>query len=160
MEAAHDRTIRGLVRSRVRGRDAMWMFVPHGSLFAAFTVGAVYGIVSWLWSEPPEFIAKWKRGAEGERKTGRVLRRLEPDWRSVHGREARYGDLHHIAVGPGGVFLLDSKNLTGPITLDEKGLTSTYGFSERDSYTHTKLRRPRWARRRRSSRHAFSRRQA
>jgi hypothetical protein len=117
----------------------MWMFVPHGPLFAAFTVGGVYGMVAWLWTEPPEFIAKWKRGAEGERKTGRVLRRLEPEWQSVHGREAKYGDLDHIVVGPGGVFVLDSKNLTGSITLDEQGLTAMYGFSERDSYTHTTL---------------------
>lgn len=119
----------------------VWMFIPHGSLFAAFMVGAASGMVAWLWSEPPEFIAKWKRGAEGERKTGRVLRRLEPEWRSVHGREAKYGDLDHIAVGPGGVFVLDSKNLSGSITLDENGLTATYGFFERDSFTNTTLSR-------------------
>lgn len=117
----------------------MWMYLPHGSLFAAFTVGAVCGMIAWLWSQPPEFIAKWKRGAEGERRTGLVLRRLEPEWRSVHGREAKYGDLDHILVGPGGVFVVESKNLSSSITVDENGLTSAYGFSERDSYTYTRL---------------------
>jgi hypothetical protein len=94
----------------------------------------------WIWDDPPEFITRWKRGAEGERKTGDILKRLERDgWRSVHGRQARFGDLDHIAVGPGGIFLLNTKNLSGSITVEENGLTASYGDSPWKSFTHTKL---------------------
>lgn len=100
-----------------------WVYFPHGAFFAGLLVGGTYGMAFWIWTEPPEFIAKWKRSGEGERKTGVVLKRLERDgWESVHGREARYGDLDHIAVGRAGVFLLNSKNLSGHITLQQEGL--------------------------------------
>lgn len=117
----------------------VWMFFPHGPLFAVAFVSATYGMSAWIWTDPPHHIAKWKQGAEGERWTARALGRLEPEWRSVHGREARYGDLDHITVGPGGIFLLNSKNLYGTLTVDEEGLTADLGPADCDSFTNKKL---------------------
>ena len=61
----------------------------------------------------------WEAGAEGERRTGEVLKALEPHgWRLLHdlhwpGRP--FANIDHIAVGPGGVFVIDSKNWSGRI---------------------------------------------
>ncbi|HUB36190.1 MAG TPA: nuclease-related domain-containing protein, partial [Solirubrobacteraceae bacterium] len=56
----------------------------------------------------------WGLGAEGERRTERALRPLvRSGWSIVHDVEARYGNYDHIAVGPAGVFLLETKNLRG-----------------------------------------------
>jgi hypothetical protein len=62
----------------------------------------------------------WKQGAEGELLTRRLLRRLERrGWCVFHdlvvppgprSRRRSSANIDHLAVGPGGVFLIDSKN--------------------------------------------------
>lgn len=67
-----------------------------------------------MWDEQPEVISKWRRGAEGERRTAKALRRLpRRGWHVRHDLASRFGNVDHVVVGPSGVFLLDSKNLTG-----------------------------------------------
>lgn len=118
----------------------VWLYMPRGEFLAGLLIGGTYGMAYWIWDEPPDFIAKWKRGADGERMTGGVLRRLEKaGWRSVHGRQAKYGDLDHVAVGPAGIYLLNSKNLNGRITLTDKGLTARYGEAPCDAFTNRRL---------------------
>ena len=71
---------------------------------------------------PPRYVEQWQDGAEGERKTEKALEQLERNgWRVVHDVEAQYGNYDHIAVGPSGVYLLDSKNLQG-VTEIRKGV--------------------------------------
>jgi len=61
---------------------------------------------------------KWRDGAEGERKTEKALRPLEKaGWTVVHDVEARYGNYDHIAVGPAGVYLFETKNLQGIVDI-------------------------------------------
>jgi Nuclease-related domain len=84
--------------------------------------GAVWGVAAGAWiamrETPPRYIEKWHDGAEGERKTEKALKGLERSGlRVVHDVQARYGNYDHVAVGPAGVFLLDSKNLTGIVEL-------------------------------------------
>jgi hypothetical protein len=118
----------------------VWRYFPHGQFFAGMVVGGVWGMLVWIWDDPPELIAKWKRGAEGERRTEAVLKRLERHgWHSIHDRAGKYGNLDHIVVGPGGVFLLDSKNLSGTVTLAEAGLRTEYADAPRDGSTYTSL---------------------
>ena len=61
----------------------------------------------------------WEAGAEGERRTGEVLKALEPQgWRllhDVHWPGRPFANIDHIAVGPGGVFVIDSKNWSGRV---------------------------------------------
>lgn len=63
----------------------------------------------------------WERGAEGERRTADALTGLPPDsWTVFHdlrwpGR--RFANVDHVVVGPPGVFVIDSKNWTGAITV-------------------------------------------
>jgi hypothetical protein len=118
----------------------VWLYFPHGQFLAGMLVGSAWGMILWVRDDPPEFIAKWKRGAEGERKTGALLDKLaKHGWHSVHDRAGRYGNLDHIVVGPGGVFLLDSKNLSGTVTLEGDSLTTKYADAPRDGFTYTSL---------------------
>ena len=120
----------------------LWLYAPHGQFLAGAFLGATEAWIIAIRDSPPEFIAKWKRGGEGERRTGKALARLERDgWKSFHHRQAKYGDLDHVVVGPGGVYLLDSKNLNGTLTVEPEGLTASYGDSPRDSYSLSRLGR-------------------
>lgn len=59
----------------------------------------------------------WRVGAEGEETVARRLARLPEPWTVVH--DLPIGDhganVDHLAVGPGGVFSLNTKNLTGRV---------------------------------------------
>ena len=65
----------------------------------------------------------YDRGALGEESTARSLAALpELDWRVFHdvrwpGR--RYANIDHVVVGPGGVFVVDSKAWSGEIAVAE-----------------------------------------
>ncbi len=58
----------------------------------------------------------WRRGAQGEEQVGRRLLRLERHgWTVVHDLTigSRGANLDHLAIGPGGVFALNTKNHRG-----------------------------------------------
>lgn len=60
-------------------------------------------------------------GADGEAATASVLASLPPGWIALHdvrwpGR--RLANVDHVLIGPGGVFVIDSKNWSGRITID------------------------------------------
>lgn len=62
----------------------------------------------------------WERGAAGEQATAAALAQLPAgEWAVMHdvrwpGRQ--YANVDHVVVGPGGVFVVDSKNWSGTIT--------------------------------------------
>jgi Nuclease-related domain len=66
----------------------------------------------------------WRRGAVGERRTARLLGQLERHgWVVLHdlavpGSQA---NLDHLVIGPGGVFVIDSKKYSGRLRLDPTG---------------------------------------
>ncbi len=71
-----------------------------------------------LRESPPAYIENWHEGAEGERKTEKALAPLtRSGWTIVHDIQARYGNYDHVAVGPAGIFLLETKNLGGIVEL-------------------------------------------
>lgn len=97
----------------------------------SWITGAVAGSFFALWLEIrdqlPSHIENWKVGAEGERKTARQLASLEGNgWTVVHDLEGRFGNVDHLAVGPGGAYILDSKVWNGQITL-ERGRIAVRG---------------------------------
>jgi hypothetical protein len=61
----------------------------------------------------------WQRGLDGERRTGEVLASLQTHgWAILHdlhwpGRP--YANIDHIAIGPTGIFVIDSKNWSGDV---------------------------------------------
>lgn len=77
----------------------------------------------------------FERGAEGEVETAQALAALPPGWTLLHdlrwpGR--RLANVDHVVIGPGGIFVIDSKNWTGRVSTGG-GVLRQNGYSrERD----------------------------
>jgi Nuclease-related domain len=66
----------------------------------------------------------WRRGAVGERRTGQLLAALERHgWAVLHDLAVpgSRANLDHLVIGPGGVFVIDSKHYRGRLKLDPSG---------------------------------------
>jgi hypothetical protein len=71
----------------------------------------------------PEAVA-WRRGAAGERRTARLLDPLERHgWVVLHDLAVpgSRANIDHLVIGPGGVFVIDSKQYRGRLQLDGSG---------------------------------------
>jgi Nuclease-related domain len=71
----------------------------------------------------PDAVA-WRRGAAGERRTARLLAALERHgWAILHDLAVpgSAANIDHLAIGPGGVFVIDSKQYRGHLKLDPTG---------------------------------------
>jgi hypothetical protein len=82
-------------------------------------------VATWvLRFRPSPDASAWRRGAAGERRTARLLGLLERHgWAVLHdlaipGSQA---NLDHLVIGPGGVFVIDSKQYRGRLQLDPMG---------------------------------------
>jgi hypothetical protein len=67
----------------------------------------------------------WRRGAAGERRTARLLARLERrGWVVLHDLAipGSAANIDHLVIGPGGVMVIDSKQYRGRLHLDRDGL--------------------------------------
>jgi hypothetical protein len=119
-------------RKRMRKR-----FVLLGALFAAITIlvwvlaaiwpkleftsglvsGALMAIFIALRESPPGWVDQWLTGAQGEQWTDEQLRRLERrGWIILRDLQRTGYNVDHVAIGPAGVFVIDSKNLDGQVT--------------------------------------------
>jgi len=66
----------------------------------------------------------WRRGAVGERRTARLLGPLERHgWAVLHDLAVprSQANIDHLVIGPGGVFVIDSKQYRGRLQLDGSG---------------------------------------
>jgi Nuclease-related domain len=71
----------------------------------------------------PDAVA-WRQGAAGERRTARLLAPLERHgWAILHDLAVpgSTANLDHLVIGPGGVFVIDSKQYRGRLQLDPSG---------------------------------------
>jgi hypothetical protein len=71
----------------------------------------------------PDAVA-WRQGAAGERRTARLLAPLERHgWAILHdlALPGSRANLDHLVIGPGGVFVIDSKQYRGRLQLDAVG---------------------------------------
>jgi hypothetical protein len=71
----------------------------------------------------PDAVA-WRRGSVGERRTARLLAPLERHgWAVLHDLAfvGSRANLDHLLIGPGGVFVIDSKQYRGRLQLDPSG---------------------------------------
>jgi len=69
----------------------------------------------------PEEVDRWRRGADGERATAVRLRGVEAlGWPVLHDRAlpGTSANVDHLVVGPGGVFVIDSKHWSGTLVWD------------------------------------------
>jgi hypothetical protein len=84
-------------------------------------------LVGWrLRFRPSEQARTWQRGAHGERRTARLLRRLAREGYVVFHDLAVPGNtsanLDHLVIGRSGVFVIDSKQWTGAVHQGADGL--------------------------------------
>jgi nuclease-like protein len=119
------------------------LFKPLDAWSVAAGVLAATGVafISFTRDDPPQHVAKWGRGAEGERTTERALRHLEKQgWTVEHDlqRDGR-ANLDHVLTGPSGVFLLETKNLAGTISVEERVLVARQFDDPDEVYRYTTL---------------------
>ena len=99
-----------------------WM----GPGWGAVAVGVVALIMFSTYLETPQTIDAWRVGADGERRTGRHLDGLaESGFVVLHDRKvAGYGgNLDHLAIGPTGVWAIETKSLSGKVEIHGDSLT-------------------------------------
>jgi hypothetical protein len=87
------------------------------------TLAAVAAGVGLRFRPSPDAVA-WRRGAAGERRTARLLGPLERHgWVVLHDLAVpnSAANIDHLAIGPGGVFVIDSKQYRGRLRLDALG---------------------------------------
>ena len=108
-----------IVIGAVVERHNVWLWV------LGVVLGAVLGGYIGVVESPPAYIENWRTGSEGERSTARALAPLRrrgyvllhdlSDRRT--GKQRRKGNIDHVVVSTGGVFLLDSKCLGGEASI-------------------------------------------
>jgi hypothetical protein len=118
-----------------------FVFRPeHLELFLGMGLGATLAMAIILFDSPPHHIERWRQGAEGERATAKALRRIVRDgWTLVHDVDTGRGNIDHILVGPPGVFVLESKNLNGTITVKSGTLAVRWREDPTDGYESPRL---------------------
>ena len=98
------------------------LVVPRLSLMIGGLAAVVAG---WgLRFRPSPDAVAWRRGAAGERRTARLLDPLERrGWAVLHDLAVprSRANLDHLVIGPGGVFVIDSKQYRGRLQLDAVG---------------------------------------
>jgi hypothetical protein len=121
---------------------------PHFGLwplcmFFSCLIGAYIAFIE----SPPGHIEHWRTGYEGERRTARALAPLRkcgyvllhdlPDRRTVDRRLK--GNIDHVVVSTGGVFLLDSKWLGGGVSVARGTVHVQRHDDDDDSYELSRL---------------------
>lgn len=92
-----------------------------------FLVGVA--MTTYVWAvEPPEWMQHWRAGADGERRTAAALGDLGPEWHVVHDVPDGRGNIDHIAVGPAGVFVIETKNLNGKLRIEDEAIVQRFRF--------------------------------
>jgi nuclease-like protein len=119
--------------------------LPKPWSWLAALVGGAFGML-WLClrERPPDYVDQWRRGAEGEEKTERALTRLGPAWSVHHDLQAGYGNWDHVVVGPHAVFLLDSKNLGGTVSIRGRKVFVERALLPDDGYAQDLGRSAKW----------------
>lgn len=103
---------------------AAWPVPALSKTHSGFLLLLLCGVIAWslVWSE--RRLAQFLKGARGEEEVARVLALLPAAYRVFHGVSvgrgllARSADYDHIIVGPTGVFLVETKNWAGRISVE------------------------------------------
>lgn len=133
------------VRSQVKDFARIELWIVVGGIAALLIGWTIVGVPGWMLvlvelvaiaafltvaREVDRDLGRWRRGAEGEEHVGRVLEELSADgWHVLHDVSFGRGNIDHIAIGPGGVFTVETKSHGGRRSvdrLDPKMLNQAY----------------------------------
>jgi hypothetical protein len=102
----------------------LWMSSGRTIYIFQPVFGLYLAIVSIIWTlgrlfVTPQHIRAWRVGAVGEEKTAAALERLGDSWVVLHDRRipGSRANIDHIAIGPPGVFVIESKDYSGQVSL-------------------------------------------
>jgi hypothetical protein len=96
---------------------------PHLTSLAVLV--AATGLGWRLRFRPSADARAWRRGAKGEQRTARLLAHLKRrGWAVLHDLAipGSPANIDHLAIGPGGVLVIDSKQYRGRLRLDSYGM--------------------------------------
>jgi hypothetical protein len=106
---------------------------PAGGFLARFIA---------LLGSPPGWIENYQRGAWGEQRTTAVLAPLlDEGWTVIHDLPRTKSNLDHVLIGPGGVFVLDTKSFRGTTEARRDTLAITCAPGRVPDYKSDKLAR-------------------
>jgi hypothetical protein len=88
----------------------------HASAPTHTRLARLFGLYTEAWA--------WRTSANGERITGLWLGRLPEGWFVFHDVPVgvRGGNIDHVVIGPGGVFTINTKNLSGAIRVNRRSI--------------------------------------
>jgi Nuclease-related domain len=92
-------------------------FGLHSTLFLGSAV-VLLGFILVVCRHLLPLVDQHDRGAAGEEHVGGLLNDLSRSWRVLHDVSFGRGDVDHIAIGPPGVFVVETKSHPGPIKVD------------------------------------------
>lgn len=103
------------------------LLTPDLARMLAFlaATGMAVTVARWAWGRRRTTEA-WSTGAAGERRTAALLAPLErKGWVVIHDRRipGSRANIDHIAIGPTGVYVIESKNWTGRVVIRSRSLT-------------------------------------
>jgi hypothetical protein len=92
-----------------------WLARGHlGSWIGGVVAGMVLAMVVIARETTPQWIDNYQRGAWGEQRTAKAVEPLlARGWVVLHDLKRHKSNVDHVIVGPGGVFILDTKNNAG-----------------------------------------------
>jgi Nuclease-related domain len=111
----------------VAAAAAAWLAAARVAPDLAAPAGVAVAVgLGWLlrFRSSPDTVA-WRRGAAGERRTARLLARLERrGWAVLHDLAipGSAANIDHLVIGPGGVLAIDSKQYRGQLRVDRDGM--------------------------------------
>ena len=121
----------------IAGSFAIATVWPSLAWIAGVFGGAAFCFNLFARMSPPGWIENWQTGAWGEEATAAALAPLEAEgWMVTHDLSAHHGNIDHLVVGRGGVFLLDSKRLSGTVTVSDGRVTVQRFDNPALGYTH------------------------
>lgn len=90
-------------------------FGLHSALFIASELAllaSMFGISRWVLP----LVDRRDRGAAGEEQVGKLLEELAGQgWHVIHDVTLDHGNVDHIAIGPAGLFTIETKSHPGPV---------------------------------------------
>ena len=114
--------------------------VGNVDFFLGGLAGGLLATYLLLADSPPAHVTNWKIGAEGERRTAAVLRGLQSDGViTEHDVQTGGRNWDHVVVSPKGVFLLETKNLSGTAYVEGGGLRVRRPGAPDDDYRIPRL---------------------